>query len=62
MAAYISLYLPISPHISVQVAHVPVALPACDTRCRFEGSGHVVNGTLEADGMVCLSPAGVASG
>jgi len=46
----------------VQVAHVPVALPACDTRCRFEGSGHVVNGTLEADGMVCLSPAGVASG
>lgn len=53
---------PVLGETTVKVAHVPVALTACDTRCRFEGSGHVVNGTLEADGMVCLSPGGVASG
>ena len=53
---------PVHGETTVKVAHVPVALPACDTRCRFEGSGHVVNGTLEADGMVCVSPAGVATG
>ena len=46
---------PVHGATTVKVAHVPVVLPAdpnpaCDTRCRFEGSGHVVNGTLEADG------------